>query len=527
MGLLARLLGTDLKATADPTSDFWYQPVGVSTTAGMRIDSDTAKRISAWYRGRDILATVLAMLPLAILERLPNEGGAKQARSHPLWDVLHDKPNGWQDSFQWRRMSMYHLIDYGNSYHRIIDGPRGFAHELRPIDPRLVTPALSALGEKRYLIRNATTGLAEELSGDYVFHLRGASDDGIVGRGILEHARNSLGTAAATESYAGSVFSRGSLSGGVITTPGLLNDKASERMARSFSTPTGDWHLPKVLEQGATWVPNALTPEDAQMLLSRKHTVDDIARWLGVPRQMLENNDPSFGNAEQFDRSFIAYSLGPWLSLFEFAIGDQLIEADKKYYAQFTREALVRGDLAARWQAHVSAVNAGIKTVDEVRAVENLNTRGGKADELREPQNIVGKPRAVVPDVEDEDEPEPPEPKKTPEPIEEDSAQARAIVTASASRLLRKEVAAVQKAAVRHAANEDAFCEAVTEFYSHHVALVTLTLQMAAGDAEAYCANQARQVVGGPWVDALALWQTPDYAAGVAAIALEEGSYAV
>jgi phage portal protein BeeE len=63
-----------------------------------------------------------------------------------------------------------------------------------------------------------------------------------------------------------------------------------------------------------------MTPEDAQMLLSRKHSVDDVARWLGVPRQMLENSDPSFGNAEQFDQNFITYSMGGWLSLFEFGV---------------------------------------------------------------------------------------------------------------------------------------------------------------------------------------------------------------
>jgi len=314
------------------------------------------------------------------------------------------------------------------------------------------------------------------------------------------------------------------LNSGVIENPGLLNPEASKRMAASFVTAAGDWHLPKVLEQGSKWVESKMTPEDAQMLLSRKYTVDDIARWLGVPRQMLENSDPSFGNAEQFDRNFVAYSLGPWLSLFEFAINDQLVMASKLYFAQFTREALVRGDLAVRWQAHVAAVNAGIKSVDEVRAVENLNARGGKADELREPQNIVGKPKVESDDGEGEPKPKPmPSRPAIPQP-EEDSEQARAIVTASAARLLRKEAAEVQKLAVRHAGDEDAFIDAITKFYAKHVALVTLTLQMSVAEAESYCANQARQVVNGDWVAALELWRTPAYAEGVAAIALDEGA---
>ena len=450
------------------------------------------------------------------------------AKSHPLYDILHDKPNGWQDSFQWRRMSMYHLIDHGNAYHRIVAGGRGVVDQLWPIDPTTVTPEQASTGRLIYHVRHPKTGLVTNLMQDEVFHLRGASDDGIVGKGILEYARTSLGTASATESYAAQIFSRGALNGGVIENPGLLNDAASARMARSFATTVGDWHLPKVLEQGSTWKPNELTPEDAQMLLSRKHTVDDIARWLGVPRQMLENNDPSFGNAEQFDRNFITYALGPWLSLFEFGINDQLVIASRKYFAQFTREALVRGDLAVRWAAHVAAVNAGIKSVDEVRAVENLNARGGKADELREPQNITGKPKAPDATAPDEvpDEPPPAAPvpppfKKAPPPADQQSAQASAIAAESAARLLRKEIAAVQKMAVRHAGDEDAFVLAMTEFYAKHAGLVAQTLQISPADADRYCAGQAHQVCNGDWLAALAQWKTDDYAAGLAGLALE------
>ena len=527
MGLLSRLLTATLHAnTPAPDDDFWYQPVGALTPAGMRVDADTAKKLSAWYRGRDILATVLAMLPLPLLERLPNDGGSRPAKSHPLYDILHDKPNGWQDSFQWRRMSMYHLIDAGNAYDRIVPGARGVVDQLWPIDPTTVTPQQTPSGRLVYHVRDPKTSLVTTYTQDEVFHLRGASDDGIVGKGILEYARTSLGTASATEHYAAQVFSRGSLSGGTIAVPGLLDDGASRRMAQSFATAAGDWHLPKVLEQGATWTPSTMTPEDAQMLLSRKYTVDDIARWLGVPRMMLENSDPSFGNAEQFDQNFIDYSLGPWLSLFEFAINDQLVVASRKYFAQFTRAALVRGNLAARAQANVAYVNAGIRSVDEVRAQEDWNTRGGQADELRQPQNITGKPTVGAADAEDADEPEepaPPAPRRTPPEAtgEDTSAQARAIVVASAARLLRKEVAEVQKLAVRHAGDEDAFVVAVTNFYARHVALVTGTLQMSVAQASDYCANQARQVCNGDWVTALARWQDEHYAAGLAALALE------
>lgn len=517
MDILGRLLGVgSLQATWAPDDDRWFSPIGagVITPAGMRVDADAAQKISAWYRGRDLLATVVAMLPFPVYERLPHDGGSAPVPDHPLYDLLHDQPNSWQDAFQWRREKMFNLIDYGWSYDWIVPGARGFVDALQPIAPALVTPEQIRRGPSRgrwlFHVRDEDTGQTAIKTQDEVFFLRGAG-----GKGILEYARTSLGTALATESYAANIFGNGVLNGGVIENPGVLDTEAARRMARSFVTKPGQWHTPKVLEQGSKWVQNEMTPEDAQMLLSRKFSIDDMARWLGVPRQMLENSDPSFGNAEQFDQNFLTYSMGGWLALFEFAVKAQLILNPKRFYAEFTRDAIARGKLVDRWQVHVAAVNAGIKTVDEARAKEGLNTRGGKANELREPQNITGKPAAPVPD---DDEPARAR-RRTP------SAQSAAIVQESAARVLRKEVAAMQKYAVRHAADEDAWATAVTDFYADHAALVAQTLQVSVEAAQTYCASQAAQIVSrepGAWVETLERWHTAQYAAGLAALALEE-----
>jgi HK97 family phage portal protein len=508
MGLLTRMiLGGGLRAgTPGPADDFWYRSTGVMTPSGIQIDEDSAKKLSAWYRGRDILATVLAMLPLQVFEKLPNDGGAQQAKQHPLYDVLHDKPNVWQDSFRWRRQSMFHLIDHGNAYARVLSGGRGFVDQLWPLDPRLVTVEQLPSGRLLYRVRDARTNRTSTLTQDEVFHLCGASEDGITGQGILAYARNSIGLAHAMESYAQRIFGKGVLNGGTITVPGQLDPEASKRMAQSFITAAGDWSLPKVLEQGATWEKPDMSPEDFQMILSRKFSIDDMARWLGIPRQMLENNDPSFGNAEQFDRNFIVYSMGPWLSLWEFAIKDQLILNPQRFYAEFNRDAIVRADIGQRWTAHVEAVNAGIKSVDEVRAVEGLNKRGGKADELREPQNITGKPKADDPAA---------------APRSAQTTRAAAIAQASAARMIRKEVTAVQALAKKHAQDLAQFALAVDAFYLDHVALVEQTLQVTHAVAVEYATSHARLARTTAWVAALQTWSSDSYAAGVAAMALE------
>jgi hypothetical protein len=288
-----------------------------------------------------------------------------------------------------------------------------------------------------------------------------------------------------------------------------MEPEAGRAMAQSFKTAFDDWHMPKVLTHGATFTANTLTPEQAQMLLSRKFSINDIARWLGLPPHMLGDLDrATFSNVEQQALDFVTYSLGPWLSLWEFAINSQLILANR-YYAEFKRDALVRGDLLSRWQAYQIQIQTGARPRNEIRRSENLKKLPG-LDTPLEPAFISGR-RAID---------GPPAPAR--QSGDNSNARASAIVRESASRLLRKEVAQVRKFAVRHAADGDAFAAAVADFYAEHVSLVMQALQLSREAASSYCSRQAAQVITGEWVAAVTLWDTDNYAAGLAALAIEE-----
>lgn len=512
MGLFDALLMSQAEggfANYPPDHDYWYNARGAPTPAGIEITPEGATKLSAWYRGRDLLATSLAMLPLQVFERLSNERGARVARQHPLYDVLHAKPNGWQDSFGWRRQLMGHLIDYGNAYCRLVPGARGFADQLWPMHPRLVTPEQQEDGRVAYLVRHPRTQQVMRYGDDMVFHLRGPSEDGVVGRSVLACARDNLSIGLAVERYAGLTFGRGVLNGGVIENPGLLNPEASKRMAESFVTATDNYHLPKVLEQGSKWVPPAMSPEDFQMILSRKFTVNDIARWLGVPPHMLSDLErATFSNIEQQGQEFVTYSLGPWLSLWEFAINDQLVLASGRFYAEFQRDALARGTLLDRWQAYQVAVSTGTVTRNEVRRKENLPALDG-LDEPIEPAHLTGAPTSGG------DPNQPPRPKPAPD------EQSRAIAVATAARLLRTEAHDILGLARAHARNSDDFAVAVSTWYAKHLPRVQEALAVSEAFARTYCTEQASRVLdeGRRLDEVLTEWRTPAYAEWLAGAA--------
>lgn len=514
MDLLTGLVTGGLRAemSADPNNPaVWSDYNGVMTAAGFKVDAEGARKISAWYRGRDILATSLAMLPLHVYRRLPNDGGREVATNHPLEDLLHDKPAPGSDSFQYRRQAMFDVIDDGWFYAEITAGPRGFVDALPRIDPKTVTPERIKTGplkgQWKFTVRDPETGgQPRVLREDEVFYLRGAD-----GKGILQYARDSLGLGLVLDNYASKIFSRGSLHAGYVETPGPMPEREQmARFAQQFITANGDWHLPKVIPFGAKFATGPiLDPEKAQMILSRKFSVIDIARWLGLPAHMLNEVDTAgVTGLEQKGLEFVTFNMGGWFALWEFGINDQLILAPQ-YYAEFTREALFRGNLEARSQADVAYVNAGIETPDEVRVRNNKPKMGGKASELRDPQNITG--RGAYGGPQDNQRPG-----RKGDPAD----KAQAIVIGTAARVIEKEVGVVRKLAVQHSRSQDAFAAAITEFYAQHVGLVVKLLQMTESDAQAYCAQQAAQVLE-HGVAAVESWMTDHYAHGLAGWALE------
>lgn len=503
-------------ASYPPDHDYWYTERSAPTPSGVPVDSETAQKLSAWYRGRKLLATAVAMSPLDVFERLADEKGAVKAREHPLYDVLHRKPNAWMDSYAYRRMKMFHLIDDGNGYDVIRSGRRGFVDELWPLDPKRM--AVEQLPSRRllYHYRQPKTNDVMTYSQEEIFHLRGASSDGIVGKGILAYARESIGLGRAVESYASQIFGKGTLSGGYIKTPGKLAEDVAKRMAERFVTKPGQWGMPKVLEQGSEFTESKMSPEDFQMIDSRSTSVDDMARWLGIPRMMLENSDPSFGNAEQFNQNFETFSIGEWFSLWEFACNDQLVIAPKKYYVEFNRDAFRRSSYLERWQGHQIAVSTGTKTRNEVRRTENLNALPG-LDKPLDPAHLTGKQEPTG----DEEKDRPKDRPTQTAPAKDDDAKAlNEIAVESSRRLLRKEIKAVSALCVKHAKRGDVFAAAITEFYASHARLVSDTLCMSVADAEAYCAGQASQAIE-HGANVIKTWETDQYARGLAQWALE------
>src|SRR5258708_37789246 len=87
-----------------PWSDFWFTPVTVRTSSGMRVSADAAMRLSTVYRCVRVLAGTMATLPRCLYRpSTVDPRGRDPVTDHWLVKLLR-KPNPWQNGFEWHEM---------------------------------------------------------------------------------------------------------------------------------------------------------------------------------------------------------------------------------------------------------------------------------------------------------------------------------------------------------------------------------------------------------------------------------------
>lgn len=362
---------------------------GLSTT-GITVTERKAMQLAAVYACVRILAESLASLPLVTYQRL--ERGKQRAPAHPVYKLLHDRPNPEMTPFQFKETLQGHAALTGNGYAEIEWNNRGNPIALWPITPERVTVA-RINGEKRFKV-TMPSGETVVIARENMLHIPGFGYDGLVGHNPIALMRQSIALAMAAEEFGARFFGNGSQPGGVLTYPGKLSKEAQERLKGSWESAQGSLsnaHRVAVLAEGMTWTKTQIDPNDAQFLETRNFQVTDICRIFRVPPHMVAQLDKAtFSNIEQQSIEFVTHTLQPWAVRWEEAISYELFSAQAQatYFAEFLMDALLRGDMASRYTAYKTGRDGGWLCPNDIREAENMNPVEG-GDVFLVPMNMV------------------------------------------------------------------------------------------------------------------------------------------
>lgn len=165
-----------------------------------------------------------------------------------------------------------------------------------------------------------------------------------------------------------------------VEVPWHLSDVARNRLAASWDAAySGANNARKtlLLEEGADWTPFSISPEDAEVLASRRFTVEELCRIFQVPPPIIQDySHGTFTNTQQAALWFAQLSLTPWVRKIEAEFARTVFGDGAEYHLEIDLSGLMRGDYAARWSAYGTAIDKGILTVDEIREAEGYNPIG-------------------------------------------------------------------------------------------------------------------------------------------------------
>lgn len=362
-------------------------------------------RVAAVYACVRIRSGVVANMPLHIKRRV-DARTREDASDHALWSIFRRRPNRWQTPSQFKRMLTAHLLLRGNAYALIVRS-RGDVKALIPLHPDRVECKQNDDLSLRYTYTRKD-GRRVELQQSEMFHLVGLTLDGVHGVSVITYARETIGLSLAMEEHGATVFKNGARVSIVLKHPGQLGKEGQEFLRSSLDDyRSGGESEGKalILEEGMDVERLAMTAEDAQWIESRKFTRGDIAMFFGVPPHMIGDTEKSTSWGTGIDsqtQGFVTFSAEDDLTTWEETINRDLVaDNDNDIYARFNRSSLVKGDITVRWKAHVNALQWGVMSPNEVRALEDLNPRAG-GDIFYPPPNTAGN---TQPEKDDGDEP--------------------------------------------------------------------------------------------------------------------------
>lgn len=393
-GLFSRWFGRREERSAE----FGVSPVWQGTWTGTRhVNAYIAENLSGVSACVHAISSAIASLP-PIIYRV-SDTGRTELTGHPL-NRLIASPWGamtWPDFCEW---AMSQVLLNGNCLAEIISDNAGRAVELRPIPWSYVSPVVLPSGRMAFDV-SLWPEPRRRLLLDECFYLKDRSDNAFTGRSRISRSPDVIGNAASLQDFSAHAWeNQAAPSGAVEIQQPLTSDQYERLRARFDNRYTGAHNARKVLilDSSAKWSSISVSPEDAEVLASRRFSTEELCRLFGVPPPIVQDyTHNTFTNSQQASLWFAQFSLLPWVRKIEAEFQRSVI-IGSDVQLELDMSGLTRGDFTQRWQAYAIARQNGILSVDEIRSQEGYSPAPpSMMQQQQQPTQQMSKPNGQMP----------------------------------------------------------------------------------------------------------------------------------
>lgn len=363
-----------------------------------------AMTVTAIFACVRFLSETLASMPMHLYRRTAT-GGREKVTDHQMSRVLCVRPNHWQSCYEYTEQQIYHTALYGNAYSLIVPGASGWCEELWPLHPSRMRVDRTTDGRIRYRYWHPT-GEERIYTAEQIFHLRGMSDDGLVGIMPAELCGTSVDLARKLDQAAISYWENNARPNVLLETTQPVSEGAMNTLRNTWRRVFGgvkNTGQAAVLPNGVTAkIIDAASREGSQYMELRNAITTEVARAFRVGPTLIGQLDHgTYSNVEMEQIGAQVFTLAPWQRRREQAIGRSLLATyGDDLYVQMDSRGLMRGDSAARSNYFTSLFQLGALSPNDIRRLDDLDPiEDEAADEYYVQLNMAPLSRAAVPDA--------------------------------------------------------------------------------------------------------------------------------
>ena len=323
-------------------------------------------RLSAVYAATNMISNSCALLPMKIITE---EGGRKKEIQHPLSKVLNLKPNSRYNHFNFMKLLIESVILKGNGYAYIVRDENLNVKSLELIDADFVTPIVQPDGSVKYIVN----GMSQAVDAINMIHLYQHCDNQMRGISTIKYADLTLNGANAAESHSSSFFQKGAGLMGILKASAPLTNDQKRQVAESWRmsiTNTQNGGV-AILPQGLDFQSISVSPEDAQLLETRKYNVIEIARFFNIsPIKLFDLSNVSYSSLEQTNLSYLQDTILPFTQLMEDEFNLKLFKPSEvgKIMVDFDYSVLVQTDKTTEAEYYTKLLTNGVLSINDVRS---------------------------------------------------------------------------------------------------------------------------------------------------------------
>lgn len=367
----------------------WLQEMGLNADELNISGKNSLKEITI-YTCIKILSETMSKLPLKVYQ---DREGTRTAADHYLYPMLKLRPNEYMSASDfWKCVETQRNI-YGNAYVWIdrakVGRKAGTILGLYPLDSSKMEIFVDNKGllnsnDKVWYVYTDNLGKQYKIQSEDLLHFKGLTTNGLSGISPIETLRNTIENAKSSSLFLNNTYKNGMQTAGIVNYVGDLSPTAEQVFREKFeqmSSGLKNANRVSLLPIGYQYQPVALKLTDAQFLENTNLTIRQITAAYGIKlHQVNDLQKASYASTSEANREFYTDTLLSILTMYEQELAYKLFtsnELREGYYLKFNADVILRGDIKTRYGSYAVAIQNGIKTPNECRALEEDSPKEG------------------------------------------------------------------------------------------------------------------------------------------------------